>query len=284
MYADDMAIVCNTAKGLKRLVQRLDEITQKWLLDISQKKTKLMTVDYEGKDDRPVVKLRGQPIKAVKHFKYLGRIFQDTHDIDQEISNRINKATRSFNVLKPPLFCRKEISSKTKVRIFNTVCIPALLYGTETWAIKESQLARLERFQNRCLRVILKIFYETHGQVSNSSIREKAQNQRSVEQLIHNRRLHWFGNVYHMPTSRLPNKMLSAQPPQGKRPQGKRFHTWREILRSDFEQFYLKDTWHNLVSNLKTWKSTNFDPQKAKSPWHGRLRKQKESQNPKGNQ
>ena len=127
LYADDMSIVCNTADGLERLVRRLDEVTQKWLLDISQKKTKLMTVDHEGTGDLPAVTLRGEKIKTVNEFKYLGRIFQDTHDIDKEISNRINKATRSFTVLKPPLFCRKEVSTRTKLRIFNTVCIPALL-------------------------------------------------------------------------------------------------------------------------------------------------------------
>ena len=278
LYADDMAIVCDSAKGLERLVQRLDVITQKWLLDISQKKTKLMTVDHDHTGDLPVVTLRGKAIKAVDHFKYLGRIFQDTHDIDREISNRISKATKSFNALKPPLFCRKEISTKTKVRIFNTVCLPALLYGTETWAIKESQLARLERFQNRCLRVILKIFFATHGQISNNTIRKKALNQPSVEQSIRVRRLRWLGHSYHMDSSRLPNKMLSAQPPHGKRPQGKRFLTWRELLRSDFEQLYIKETWHDLVSNHKTWKSTNFDPQKAKSPWQGRLRHRKDGQ------
>ena len=275
LYADDMSIVCSSAKGLERLVQRLDEITQKWLLDISQKKTKLMTVDYDGKEDLPVVNLRGETIKAVDHFKYLGRIFENTHDIDKEISNRINKATRSFTVLKPPLFCRKEVSTRTKIRIFNSVCIPALLYGTETWAIKESQLARLERFQNRCLRVILKIFFATHGQISNSAIRQKALNQPSVEQLIRTHRLRWFGRAYHMHTFRLPNKMLSAQPPHGKRPQGKRFLTWRELLRSDLEQLFIEETWHDLVSNHKTWKSINFDPQKAKSPWQGRLRHRK---------
>ena len=116
------------------------------------------------------------------------------------------------------------------------------------------------------------------SQISNDTIRKKALNQPSVEQSIRVRRLRWLGHSYHMDSSRLPNKMLSAQPPHGKRPQGKRFLTWRELLRSDFEQLYIKETWHDLVSNHKTWKSTNFDPQKAKSPWQGRLRHRKDGQ------
>ena len=75
------------------------------------------------------------------------------------------------------------------------MCIPALLYGTETWVIKKSQLARLERLQNLCLRVILKIFFATHFQVSNSTIRQKAESQSSVEQLIRTCRLRWFGRA-----------------------------------------------------------------------------------------
>ena len=116
LYADDMSIVSDSAKGLERLVQRLDVITQKWLLDINQKKTKLMTVDHDRTGDLPAVTLRGKTIKTVEHFKYLGRIFQNTHGIDKEMSNRIRKATKSFNTLKPPLFCRKEISTKTNLQ------------------------------------------------------------------------------------------------------------------------------------------------------------------------
>ena len=273
MYADDMTVLCDTPQGLEMLVQRIDDISQRWLLNISQKKTKTMTIDFNGDHRWPKITLRGKRIHNVEFYKYLGRTFSEDHSLDREISNRLDKATRAFHNLKGPLFCHKEISTKSKMRVFNSVVIPTLLYGTETWAILDSQVHRLERFQNRCLRVILNIFYATHGQVSNKKVRKRARNQPSVEQQIRTRRLRWFGHVYRMDPSRLPNQMLTARPPDARRPQGKRYFTWRELLRSDLEQLHITNTWQNRASIRTEWrKITNTEPQESESIWQGRLR------------
>ncbi len=58
LYADDMAIVCDSAEGLNRLVTSLDKVTQAWHLDISQKKTKILTVDRFNTQPEPSSKRR----------------------------------------------------------------------------------------------------------------------------------------------------------------------------------------------------------------------------------
>ena len=273
MYADDMTVLSDTPHGLELLVQRLDDITQRWLLDISQEKTKFMVIDLNGDDTWPKISLRGERIHNVEFYKYLGRTFSDDHTLDREISNRLDKATKAFHALKAPLFCHKEVSTKSKMSVFNSVVIPTLLYGTETWAIHDSEIQRLERFQNRCLRVILNVFYATHGRVSNRKLRKRARHQPSIEQQIRTRRLRWFGHVYRMDPSRLPNKMLTAQPPDARRPQGRRFFTWRELLRSDFEQLHITNTWQNKASVRTDWKKIiKTEPQESESIWKGRLR------------
>jgi len=45
LYADDIAVVCDSAAGLERLVTNLDRVTQAWHLDISQKKSEILSVD-----------------------------------------------------------------------------------------------------------------------------------------------------------------------------------------------------------------------------------------------
>ena len=77
---------------------------------------------------------------------------------------------------------------------------------TETWAIKESQLACLERFHNRCVHVFSKIFFATHGKVYNTTIRHKAEGQLTTERLIRTRRLRWFGRAYRMHPSCLQTR------------------------------------------------------------------------------
>ena len=48
---------------------------------------------------------------------------------------------------------------KTKLRIFKTNVLSSLLYGAESWKITETVLKKLEVFQRRCLRSILRIFW-----------------------------------------------------------------------------------------------------------------------------
>lgn len=52
----------------------------------SQKNTKSMIVDYDGEENLPIVKLRGQFVKTAEHFKSLGHSFEDKRH-QSKISN-----------------------------------------------------------------------------------------------------------------------------------------------------------------------------------------------------
>ena len=147
LYADDMAIVCSTPTGLNQLVTNLDKITQAWHLDISQKKTKILSIDRFNTHPKPSITLRNVNIENVDSFTYLGRNFSTHPNIQTEITARLQKAAHSFWRLKSILYSRPEISIKTKIRIFKTTAIPTLLYGSESWAPSITQTRRLETYQ-----------------------------------------------------------------------------------------------------------------------------------------
>lgn len=127
---------------------------------------------------------------------------------------------------------------------------------TEIWAIKESKVAHFERFQESMNCGQLEDMFETHSHISNTTKRQKAQNQPLVKQLIRTRRLRCFGRVYHI-TPFIPSKILSTQLPYDKRPHGTWLLTWHEILRLDFEELFIKEAWHDLLSSHKVCKSIN---------------------------
>ena len=60
LYADDMAIVCDDADALNDTVVKLDEVMQQWGLEISAKKTEILSVDRNDKQNAPEINLRGQ--------------------------------------------------------------------------------------------------------------------------------------------------------------------------------------------------------------------------------
>ena len=75
LYADDMAIVCDDKDDLERTVVRLDEVLQRWCLDVSPEKTEVLTIDRHGRVGVPEIALRGHALENVDNFKYLGTYF-----------------------------------------------------------------------------------------------------------------------------------------------------------------------------------------------------------------
>ena len=258
LYADDMSILCDDAKGLNRLVQRLDETTQEWGLEISQEKTKILTTDRSGNAPIPKIELRGEEIENVPKFKYLGRNFCDTPELKTEINSRIESASKAFYKYAAPLYRRKEISLKNKIRIFRPTVIETLLHGAETWALKREDVRRLESFQHRCIRYILGVRFQTHGNVSNSGLRKKCRLPK-IETLLRTRRLRWLGHVARMPETRLPRKALFSIP-CSTRPKGGPILTWGQVIQQDLRIVCETETWMQTSQNRKQWRRLTIQP------------------------
>lgn len=57
-----------------------------------------------------------------------------------EVLNRINKATRLYYQINKTILGKKELSARTKTRVHNTVALPTMKYGNETWPITKKQV------------------------------------------------------------------------------------------------------------------------------------------------
>jgi len=81
------------------------------------------------------VKVGDHTIPQVTRFKYLGSIVQNDGEIEADVSHRIQagwlKWRRASCVL-----CDKKVPLKLKGKLYRTAVRPALLYGTECWAVK----------------------------------------------------------------------------------------------------------------------------------------------------
>ena len=84
------------------------------------------------------------------------------------------------------------VSRRTKVRLYKTLVKPVLMYGCETWKMNEGDAKRIDVFQNRCLRRIMKIKWQ--GKISNRELLKRANVERLSEE-VRRRRWRFIGHI-----------------------------------------------------------------------------------------
>ncbi len=155
-------------------------------------------------------------IRSVQNFKYLGSMVQEKKIAAvAAVQSRIGQEAAVFASLKWCMWKKADITFAIKMRLFRSLIIPILLYGSETLTLLKMEINKLEIFQMQCLRQILDI--SRLDRLRNETVRQQYGNQPTIEEAIQKRRLQWFGHVCRMDISRLLYKLLWRQrPPTGK--------------------------------------------------------------------
>ncbi|XP_062615396.1 uncharacterized protein LOC134277126 [Saccostrea cucullata] len=154
-FADDIALLSQRYKDIQSKTDDLVKYGRQIGLKINVNKTKLMKINTKiGKE----VTANNNRIEEVDNFIYLGSKITANGDSTMDVENRISKVRAIFAKLRN-IWKSSIIRSKTKIRIFKTNVFGVLLYGSESWKVTKNISQKLDTFQTRCLRRILKIFW-----------------------------------------------------------------------------------------------------------------------------
>ena len=135
------------------------------------------------------VTVGGEPIREVESFVYLGSLVDQQGGMDRDVTARIGKARATFATLKNILASRG-ISTRTKLRIFNSIVKSILLYGRGTWRTTQMMQQKIQTFFNTCLWHIYKIRWLE--KIRNENMWERA-GQGPVARQILQRKWGWIG-------------------------------------------------------------------------------------------
>ena len=86
---------------------------------------------FKGRDPvRTKIVIDNKIIEQVNSFNYSGNMisYEKEFDIDNKLRNYLKITGIINNVLRP-----KKTLKKTRIKLYNTLALPVLLYGTETW-------------------------------------------------------------------------------------------------------------------------------------------------------
>jgi hypothetical protein len=214
-FADDVALLHDSWEGMQTLTSSLEEVAKKFGLVINVVKTKIMTVGNWTSTVK--IKVGSQEVEECQEFCYLGSTINNDGGCDREIVVRLGKANSTFGRL-GRIWASRKISTRVKVRLYNSLVLAVLLYGAETWPMTKSTTRKLEAAHHRWLRKILHITWK--NKVTNEKVRELTQ-QGNLEDTIRERRLRWTGHVMRMDTRRIARQATNWKPADGRRRPGR---------------------------------------------------------------
>ena len=209
-FADDIALMSQRYQDIQGKTEELASFGKQIGLNINTSKTKVMKINTTT---NRAIKLNNSEIQETDEFVYLGsKITIDGEDSTSDVHKRISKARSAFASLHY-IWKSTSISTNTKIRIFKSNILGVLLYGAESWKETKHITNKLDTFQTRCLRRILKIFWP--NTISNEELHERTAT-RPISSLIKERRWKWIGHVHRMEPSEIPKIAMRWTPP-GKR-------------------------------------------------------------------
>lgn len=256
-FADDIALFGNSSTGLIQATEDLENVGASVGLSLNYIKCKVMFVGSTYTQGQLQLN-NGNSVEVVEHFKYLGSTCCRNGSVDKEVNVRIARAAEVFKTLEV-LWKDHSISLATKMGVYSTSVLSALLYSSETWALTKTNEKRLDSFDQRCLRKIMRVNWTM--KVTNEEIRRKA-GRPALSQVIKNHRLRWLGHVLRMSESRIPKQLLKWRPTHGKRRRGRPRLRWEDIIMKDIQEWDLdmksaevtaqdRSSWMRLVTTAR---------------------------------
>ena len=158
-FADDVILVAQSKSDVTKMLQDLATFSAKYGLKLHFGKTKIMTWNALSQTDVSV-SVEGQCVTILDEAtaeRYLGRKLAFRNCQATEIANRIAAGWAAFTKHKSELCC-KEYLLRDRLRLFDAVVTPAVLYACSTWALTKTMEKKLQVTRRRMLRFVFRIF------------------------------------------------------------------------------------------------------------------------------
>ena len=227
-YADDLSLLSSRFVDIQEKSTRLYEVARFTGLKINTTKTKTMRVNCRNNN---AVVIGNNEVEDVDSFIYLGATLDKFGGTEADIKRRLSLARAAFASLHK-IWKSPKYSTRTKLRIFNTNVIAVLLYSSEMWRTTVADEGKLDTFQRKCLRKILKIHWPE--KISNVQLYERAK-ATPLSLIIKLRRWKWIGHVLRR-EARDNIKIALTWAPEGRRKRGRPRNTWRRTVEKEREE------------------------------------------------
>ena len=150
-YADDTILMAESKEGLKSLLMKVKEESEKPGFKLNIQKTKIMAFG-------PITswQIDGETVETVRGFIFLGSRITADGNCSHEIKRHLLRGRKAMTNLDSTLKSR-DVTLPTKVHLVKAVVFPVVMYGCESWILKKAECRRIDAFEMWCWRRLLRV-------------------------------------------------------------------------------------------------------------------------------
>ena len=139
-YADDTTLMAENEEELKSLLMKVKEESEKAVLKLNIKKTKIM-----ASGSITSWQIVGETMETVTDLIFLGSKITVYGDCSHEIKRHLLLGRTVMTNL-DSIFKSRDITLPTKVCLVKAMVFPVVMYGCESWTIKKAEGRRIDVF------------------------------------------------------------------------------------------------------------------------------------------
>ena len=135
----------------KCLLMKVKEESEKVGLKLNIQKTKITVSGFITS-----WQIDGETMETVTDFTFLGSKITADGDCCHEIKRHLLLGRKVMTNL-DSIFKSRDITLPTKVHLVKAMVFPVVIYGCESWTVKKAECRRIDAFELRCWRRLLRV-------------------------------------------------------------------------------------------------------------------------------
>ena len=128
--------------------------------------------------------------------------------MEEDVNFRVGEARKVAGAMKR-LWRNEGMGMEAKKALYEGVVIPTVLYGSETWGLREAERRKLDVLEMGCLRSMCRL--SLRDRVRNEEVRRRTGVERKLSSRVDQNVLRWFGHMERMDEERVAKRVMRSE-------------------------------------------------------------------------